>query len=60
VARAGGRLTGDSAQLATAASAREQAGSRYERACTRALIPSRLEEAGAELDDLGVPMPRGT
>jgi len=36
----------------------EQLGARYERACTLALSPSRRDEARAELDDLGVPMPR--
>jgi hypothetical protein len=35
----------------------EQLGARYERACTLALIPCRLDEARAELADLGVPMP---
>jgi hypothetical protein len=58
VKRARARLTGDPAGLATAVTAWEQLGARYERACTLALIPSRRDEARAELDDLGVPMPR--
>ena len=57
VARARGRLSGDPADLAAAVTAWERIGSRYERACTLALIPSRRDEARAELDDLGVPMP---
>jgi hypothetical protein len=58
VARARGRLSGDAADLTAAVTAWERVGARYERACTLALIPSRRDEARAELDDLGVPMPR--
>jgi predicted ATPase len=57
VARARARLTGDPADLDAALAAWEQLGARYERACTLALIPCRLDEARAELADLGVPMP---
>ena len=58
VARAQARLTGDPADLDAALAAWEKLGARYERACTLALIPSRLDEARAELTDLGVSMPR--
>jgi hypothetical protein len=57
IARTRARLTADPADLALAVTAWEQLGARYERACTLALIPSRRDEARAELDDLGVPMP---
>jgi len=57
VARARARLTGDQADLDAALAAWEQLGARYERACTLALIPGRLDEAQADLADLGVPMP---
>jgi hypothetical protein len=57
VARARARPTADPAELASVVAAWEQLGARYERACTLALIPSRRDEARAELDDLGVPMP---
>ena len=57
MARARARLTADPADLASAVTGWEQLGARYERACTLALIPSRRDEAQAELDDLGVPMP---
>ena len=57
VARARARLTGDQADLDAALGAWEQLGARYERACTLALIPGRLDEAQADLADLGVPMP---
>jgi predicted ATPase len=57
VARARARLTGDPADLAAAVTAWERISARYERACTLALIPSRHDEARAELDNLGVPMP---
>jgi len=58
ITRARARLTGDQADLDAALAAWEQLGARYERACTLALIPCRLDEARAELADLGVPMPR--
>ena len=57
LARARARLTGRPTDFATALAAWERLDSRYERACTLALIPSRRDEARAELDDLGVPMP---
>jgi hypothetical protein len=57
VARARARLTGDADELTRALGLFEQLGARYERACTLALMPSRLEEARAELDELGVPLP---
>jgi hypothetical protein len=57
VARARARLTGDPADLAAAVTAWERIGSRYERACTLALIPSRRTEATAELAALGIPLP---
>jgi hypothetical protein len=57
VVRARARLTANPADLALAVAAWEHLGARYERACTSALIPSRRDEARAELDDLGVPMP---
>ena len=57
VARARARLTGDTADLAAAVTAWERVGARYERACTLALIPSRVDEARAELDDLAISMP---
>jgi predicted ATPase/DNA-binding CsgD family transcriptional regulator len=57
VARARARLTGDTADLAAAVTAWERVGARYERACTLALIPSRVDEARAELADLAIPLP---
>jgi predicted ATPase/DNA-binding CsgD family transcriptional regulator len=57
LARARARLSADSADLGAAVIAWEKIGARYERACTLSLIPSRRDEARAELDDLGVPMP---
>jgi hypothetical protein len=57
VPRARARLTGDTADLTAAVTAWERVGARYERAFTLALIPSRRDEARAELDALGVPMP---
>jgi predicted ATPase len=57
VARARARLNGDQGDLATALAVFEGLGARYERACTLALLPSRRDEARAELDELGVPMP---
>jgi hypothetical protein len=55
--RARARLTGSPADRAAALAIFEQLGARYERACTLALIPSRRDEARAELDELGVSMP---
>lgn len=57
LARTRARRTGDAADFADAITAWEQLDARYERACTLALIPSRVDEARAELDDIGVPMP---
>lgn len=57
VTRARARLTGDPADLDAALQAWEGLDARYERACTLALLPSRLDEARAEFDDLGVPIP---
>ena len=57
VSRARARLSGDPDDLATALGAFEQLDARYERACTLALMPSRRDEAQAELDELGVAMP---
>ena len=57
VARARARLTGDPADLDTALRAWEDLDARYERACTLALLPSRLDEACAEFDQLGVSIP---
>ena len=56
-ARARARLSGDPDELSHALSLFEALGARYERACTLALMPSRLEEAQEELDELGVPLP---
>ena len=57
LARARFRVTGDPTELAASIARFDQLEARYELACTLALIPSRRDEARAELDDLGVPMP---
>jgi len=58
LARAKARLTHDPEHLDTALRAFEELGARYERAATLALMPSRLDEARSEFDELGVPMPQ--
>jgi hypothetical protein len=60
VTRARARLSGDPSGFGAALAAWEQLGARYERACTLALIPKRVDEARAELDYLGLTMPSDT
>jgi hypothetical protein len=57
LARAHGRLTGDPSHFATAVQTFEKLEARYERAATLALMPSRLDEARSEFEELGVPLP---
>jgi hypothetical protein len=57
LSRARARLTQDPAELTASLATFEQLGARYERAATLALMTSRRDEARAEFDDLGVPMP---
>jgi hypothetical protein len=58
LARAHGRLTGDPVHFDMALGIFEDLGAGYERAATLALMPSRLDEARSEFDQLGVPMPQ--
>jgi predicted ATPase len=51
--RVRGRRTGDRADLLAAVAAWETIGSRFERACTLALLPDRVDEAAAELAAMG-------
>ncbi|UQX89321.1 LuxR C-terminal-related transcriptional regulator [Jatrophihabitans telluris] len=57
LARARARLSGDPADFLAALTAWEALDARYERACTLAMIPSRFDEACADLDSLGVSLP---
>ena len=57
IARTRARLTSEPDYMATPLALWEQIGARDERACTLALIPTRLDEARAEFDELGLTMP---
>jgi predicted ATPase/DNA-binding CsgD family transcriptional regulator len=58
LARAAGRLDGDTGTLATSIDAWGRIGSRFERACTMLLLTELAEDARAELTALGLPPPR--
>lgn len=59
LARARGRLAGDTAALDASVAGWERIGARIERACTVALLPDRADEGNAELASLGVWVPGG-
>ncbi|MGJ6969899.1 ATP-binding protein [Streptosporangium sp. G11] len=56
LARARGRLHGDTAALETSAAAWQQLGSRFERACTLLLMPGKSAQGTSELAAMGVKM----